>query len=56
VYNGFMAPWSLSGTTQVSRYQKGKNQTATQDNSSSYPQWIGLQQGGTQVLLTELVD
>jgi len=23
-YNHFMAPWTLSRTTQVSRYQKGK--------------------------------
>jgi len=23
-YNHFTAPWSLSGTTRVSRYQKGK--------------------------------
>ena len=25
-YNRFMAPWTLSGITRVSRYQKGKNQ------------------------------
>jgi len=23
-YNRFMSPWTVSGTTQVSRYQKGK--------------------------------
>jgi len=25
-YNHFTAPWTLSGTTQVSRYQQGKKQ------------------------------
>jgi len=55
-YNSFSALWILSGTTWVSRYQKGKTRNQSEFTGARFSEWQWHQLGHLQMCTSPQTD